>query len=64
MKMYDDGRVESVNKGYNAKLFQNYEDLKPEDYGVNYEYYINECYKITTPFDNGNPKIGKQLSLF
>ena len=64
MKMYDDGRVESVNKGYNAKLFQNYEDLKPEDYGVNYEYYINECYKITTPFNNGNPKIGKQLSLF
>lgn len=64
MKMYDDGRVESVNKGYNAKLFQNYEELKPEDYGVNYEYYINECYKITTPFDNGNPKLGKQLSLF
>lgn len=62
MKKYDDGRIEAVNKGYNAKLFQNYE--KKKDYGINYEYYINECYKITTPFDQGNPKIGKQLSLF
>lgn len=62
MKKYDDGRIEAVNKGYNARLFQNYE--KKKDYGINYEYYINECYKITTPFDKGNPKIGKQLSLF
>jgi hypothetical protein len=62
MKKYNDGRIESVNKGYNAKLFQNYK--KQKDYGINYEYYINECYKITTPFEGGNPKIGKQLSLF
>lgn len=64
MKKYDDGRIEAVNKGYNAKLFQDYEKLKPDKYGINYEYYINECYKITTPFEGGNPKIGKQLSLF
>lgn len=62
MKKYNDGRIESVNKGYNAKLFQNYEKLK--DYGIDYEYYINEAYKVTTPFEGGNPKIGKQLSLF
>ena len=62
MKKYNDGRVEAVNKGYNAKLFQNYE--KQKDYGLNYEYYINECYKVTTPFEGGNPKIGLQLSLF
>lgn len=62
MKKYNDGRIEAVNKGYNARLFQNYE--KKKDYGVNFEYYINECYKITTPFEGGNPKIGKQLSLF
>lgn len=62
MKKYNDGRIEAVNKGYNAKLFQNYE--KQKDYGINYEYYINEAYKVTTPFDKGNPKIGLQLSLF
>ena len=62
MKKYNDGRISAVNKGYNAKLFQDYK--KEKDYGINYEYYINECYKITTPFDGGNPKIGKQLNLF
>ena len=62
MKKYNDGRIEAVNKGYNARLFQNYE--KKKDYGINYEYYINECYKVTTPFDGGNPKTGKQLNLF
>lgn len=64
MKKYNDGRTEAVNKGYNAKLFQNYEELPPEEYGINYEYYIDEAYKITTGFEGGNPKIGKQLSLF
>ena len=62
MKKYSDGRIEAVNKGYNARLFQNYE--KKDDYGLNYEYYINECYKVTTPFDGGNPKLGRQLTLF
>lgn len=62
MKKYSDGRIEAVNKGYNARLFQNYEKL--EDYGLDIEYYVNECYKVTTPFEGGNPKIGKQLSLF
>ena len=62
MKKYSDGRIEAVNKGYNARLFQNYE--KKDDYGLNYEYYINECYKVTTPFDGGNPKLGRQLKLF
>ena len=58
-KKYDDGRQEAVNKGYNAKLFQDY--VKEDDYGVNYEYYVNECYKVTTEFEGGNQKIGKQL---
>lgn len=64
MKKYNDGRIEAVNKGYNAKLFQNYEVKTEKDYCINYEYYINECYKITTAFDGGNPKLGKQLELF
>ena len=34
------------------------------NYNIDYNYYINECYKVTTPFDGGNPKLGKQLSLF
>lgn len=62
MKKYNDGRTEAVNKGYNARLFQNYEKL--EDYGIDLNYYVNECYKVTTGFEGGNPKIGKQLSLF
>ena len=61
MKKYNDGRIEAVNKGYNAKLFQDYSEY---DYNIDYNYYINECYKVTTPFDGGNPKLGKQLSLF
>lgn len=61
MKKYSDGRIEAVNKGYNAKLFQNFEEY---NYNIDYNYYINECYKVTTPFDGGNPKLGKQLSLF
>ena len=40
MKKYDDGRIEAANKGYNAKLFQNY--IKEEDI---WNYLIkNECY--------------------
>lgn len=62
MKKYNDGRTEAVNKGYNARLFQNYEKL--EDYGIDLNYYVNECYKVTTGFDGGNPKTGKQLNLF
>lgn len=62
MKKYNDGRIEAVNKGYNARLFQDYE--VKSDYAIDYEYYINEAYKVTTPFDKGNPKIGMQLSLF
>lgn len=62
MKKYNDGRIEAVSKGYQARLFQQYEYKK--EYGINFEYYINEAYKVTTPFEGGNPKIGKQLSLF
>lgn len=62
MKKYSDGRVEAVNKGYRAKLFQEFKEEK--DYNIDFNYYVNECYKITTPFEGGNPKIGKQLSLF
>lgn len=62
VKKYNDGRVEAVNKGYKHKMFMNYEDKL--DYDVNYEYYINEAYKVTTLFDGGNPKQGFQLTLF
>lgn len=64
MKKYDDGRVEAVNKGYRAKVFQEYEEKEEQEYKIDYHYYLNECYKITTLFDGGNPKSGKQLKLF
>lgn len=62
VKIYSDGRVEAVNKGYKHKMFMNYEDKS--DYDVNFEYYINEAYKVTSLFDGGNPKQGFQLTLF
>lgn len=62
MKKYSDGRIEAVSKGYRAELFQKYEAL--DDYKIDMNYYVNECYKVTTAFDGGNPKIGRQLGLF
>lgn len=62
MKRYSDGRQEAVSKGYKAELFQDYH--KSDNYCIDYNYYVNECYKVTTPFEGGNPKIGKQLDLF
>lgn len=60
-KKYNDGRIEAVSKGYNAKLFQNH--YESDDYHINFEYYVNECYKVTTLFEGGNEKIGFQQML-
>lgn len=64
VKQYSSGRVEAVNKGFRTKLFQRYEKKEPKDYNIDYMYYMMECYKITSPFDNGNVLDGSQLSLF
>ena len=61
-KKYNDGRVSAISKGYNAELFQDY--IESDNYGINYEYYVNECYKVTTLFDGGNEKIGFQQTLW
>lgn len=57
-------KEEAVNKGYCSKVFMDYEDKLEADYKLNYEYYINECYKITTLYEGGNPKQGFQMSIF
>ena len=61
-KKYNDGRVSAISKGYNAELFQDY--IESDNYGINYEYYVNECYKVTTLFDGVNEKIGFQQTLW
>jgi hypothetical protein len=61
VKKYSDGRTEAVSKGYNVKLFQNYVE---EDYTINYNYYIDECYKIISSFNKNESKHGLQLTMF
>lgn len=61
VKKYSDGRIEAVSKGYNVKLFQNYVE---EDYTINYNYYIDECYKIISSFNKNESKHGLQLTMF
>jgi hypothetical protein len=61
VKKYSDGRTEAVSKGYNVKLFQNY---VKEDYTINYNYYIDECYKIISSFNKNESKHGLQLTMF
>lgn len=62
LKKYSDGRQEQVNSGYDITMFMEYEEK--EDYGINYQYYINECNKIITGIIGGNSQIGFQGKLF
>lgn len=61
MKKFEDGRVHAVSKSQQCMLFMDY--LPSDDYGIDFEYYINEAYKIITPIEGGNPKIGYQQKL-
>ena len=56
-----DRKPEKINKGFNINLFMNY--YQSDNYNINYEYYIQECYKI---INSVNKKLidNKQLNLF
>jgi len=62
VKLFDDGREQAINKGYDVEMFMEYEDR--QDYQINYQYYIAECNKIITGIEGGNSQIGFQAKLF
>lgn len=54
-KKYKSGKMEAVNKGFNHTLFMNFEEK--EDYGIDYNYYIGECYKIIQEIEMGTKRL-------
>jgi len=58
IKKYSKGSNEVINKGYQVTIFNKYIQQNIEDYNINYQFYINECYKEI------NNIIDKQLELF
>jgi len=58
VKYYDKGSKEFIHVGYKVTIFNKYIELPFEEYDVNYNYYIKECYK---EIDN---IIDRQLNLF
>lgn len=59
LKQFEDGRINGVNVGYSAILFNKYYEVnKWEDYNLDYNFYITEANKLI------NPLVMKELSLF
>lgn len=58
MKIYSTGEEEHIQKGYQVKIFNNYEENTIEGYGINYVFYEKECRKILNVIEN------KQVDLF
>lgn len=57
-KNYDDGRKAVTVAGNKVKLFMNYEEKK--DYKLNYQFYIDEAYKIIHDVDGTNERIERE----
>ncbi len=55
-KYYNKGTNEVINKGYQVTIFNDF--IKKDNYDINYNFYIHECYKIIQEVEK------KQLSLF
>ncbi len=58
VKVYTKGTIEQINKGFEVTIFNKYVEKPFEEYKVNYDFYIRECYKEI------NNIINNQLSLF
>lgn len=58
IKRYTKGTSEYINKGYTVTIFNKYEELPFDIYGINYSFYINECKKEIEQIEN------KRLQLF
>ncbi len=50
VKIEPGDREENLEAGWKCKLFNIY---KEEEYNINFEYYINECYKTINIIENG-----------
>lgn len=57
-KHYAKGSIEIINVGYQVTIFNKFIEKQIEDYDINYNFYIKECYKEI------NQIINKQLELF
>lgn len=58
IKQFDDGKINGVNVGYSAVLFNKFEEKSIKDYKIDYNFYIAEANKLKNAVDDG------QLSLF
>lgn len=54
-KNYDDGRKEVTVGGNKVQLFMDYKEK--EDYNIDYQYYIDEAYKIIHDVDGTNERL-------
>jgi hypothetical protein len=45
IKRYGKGTSEMICKGYQVKIFNRYEEKLMNDYKIDYQFYIKECYK-------------------
>lgn len=57
-KLFNDGRVSAVNKGFSGIIFNKFVEKPIDEYNIDYNFYITEAYKIKNAVDDG------QLSLF
>lgn len=57
-KNYDDGRKEVTVGGNKVQLFMDYEEK--DDYELDYQYYIDEAYKIIHEVDGTNGRLEKE----
>ena len=57
-KLFNDGRVSAVNKGFSGIIFNKFIEKPINEYNIDYNFYITEAYKIKNAVDDG------QLSLF
>lgn len=58
IKHYAKGSVEIINVGYQVTIFNQFVNKEWDDYNINYNFYIKECYKEIQQI------INKQIKLF
>jgi len=58
IKHYEKGTQEIINKGFQVIIFNKFIGKEIDEYNINYDFYIKECYKEI------NMIINKQLSMF
>lgn len=52
------GKTQALNKGYHIQMFMDYEEK--EDYNIDFNYYENECRKITEPIRLGTNRMNNE----